>query len=239
MDSNLDNRLTSAIAVRKVGDLNLTIIEQVPALKEAFADLGNKIREIQESRKFTETGTKGITEEKGRVSLLLAEKAMETASAIYAFATDSNSHELKGKVNYTSSDFIYCREGLLLDRSRIIYDLAQNNLEALAKYAVTAGDLSDLRGHIENFEDMLAIPRNVRGNRKDANQQLRQQFEELDHIQKERIDRIMEKLKNTYPAFYNAYKNARMIINTGARHEDKGTAENGTTVTTPDNTKTN
>lgn len=238
MDSGLDNKLTSAIAVRKVGELNISIIESIPALKQAFADLDIKILEIQETRKITETGTKGITVDKNKISVSLAEKSIETVSAIHAFATDTNDSELIGKVDYTASDFYYCREGLLLDRSRLVYDIAQSNIVELAKYALSAEDLTDLKGRIEDFEKVIILPRNVRGDRKEANKILRQQFKELEFIQKERIDYIMEKIKNTYPAFYNAYRNARMIINIGVRYEDKTTSTTDTSANTTDNTTT-
>lgn len=224
MNSRLDNKLSSAEAVTKVGEKFKTVKDGIPALKKAFDDHDAQVVKIKETRQETEISTKGPTNEKGALRKTFGQAAVEMTSSLSALGGDTKNMELQAQTNYSASDFLYGRVSLSLDKARIIYNLAQKHIEELKlKYGTTDEELLELKRLIDALADANPTPVVVRNERKGANVVLRNQFKDLGILYKERLDKIMKKLETSQPIFYSGYNNARNILNLGVRHEE-GTA---------------
>lgn len=227
MNAQLDNRLTSAMAVKKVGEKYNVIISAIPALKRALDDHNALIVKIQGKRPDSEKSTKGTTESKDTAKQQLGQLSVELTSALGAMASETNNEVLMAQCAYSASDFLYVRGGLLLDRSRLIYKLVLANKEILeSDYSVTAEELEEMESLIDNFDDKDTAPLEVINERKEVNAELLLLYKELILLYKNRLDKLMKKQQTKQPALYKAYMNARNIINLGVRHEKDD--ENGT-----------
>lgn len=227
MNAQLDNKLTSALAVSRVAKKYAEVITGISSLKKAFEDHDALVETIQETRLQTEKSAKGHTEKKDNIRIQLAQLAVEMASAISVMAHDTNNAPLKAQVDYSPSDFDHVRAGLLLDRARLVYTKAMENLNALKQgYAVTEEAVAELKRLIDTFNELDPAPLNARSERKDENAELRKEFKELDLLYENRLDKLMKSLETSQPTFFSAYRNAHNIINLGVRDEEEEEGEN-------------
>ncbi len=88
-----------------------------------------------------------------------------------------------------------------------------HNLVALADYGITAAQLLALNNLINAYAQLVSAPRNATSQRKAYVAALKADFKAADIILKEQMDKLVYRLKATYPNFYATYKNNRKIIN--------------------------
>ncbi len=65
---------------------------------------------------------------------------------------------------------------------------------------------------IDEFEKSMEIRGGVKSESVAETRRLAILFREADDLLKKKLDRFVVRLKPTYPTFYDAYRNARMIV---------------------------
>jgi len=134
---------------------------------------------------------------------------------VLSYANTVKNNELAGKVTFTKTDLNRSRETQAAGLCQNIRTEATANLAALATYAVTAADLTDLAQKIAAYESALAKPADVLFNDTASTENIDLEFVEFDNILNNRMDTLIPKFAAHSPAFVSDYKNARIIVDSG------------------------
>ena len=95
---------------------------------------------------------------------------------------------------------------------KAIVKAAENNLEALAEYGVTAEQVEGLKTDFDGFLAINGQPRAYRVASVQATKDLELLFTEADDILNNKLDKVMSIFKRRDPGFYNGYQAARIIV---------------------------
>lgn len=180
---------------------NYTIVRETIPQIEAFA----------EQQDFDITG---IRENKDQLRNTLLNLAADCSRKLTAFAKFTNNTVLLREIKVSETELKRFADINLKTSAQEFCDRAQVNLESLDTYGITADTQAALLNAINVFNTSIPKPRLGIEERKQATLQLAVLFSTLDTAL-ENIDTAIEIVKNTQPAFYSGYKDARRIINTG------------------------
>jgi len=139
------------------------------------------------------------------------------AAGLKAHATSTKNSELKTKANYKAYDLQKTADSVLADIGRLLHETALPIRSDLAKYAVTEPDFQKMEQLLDEFR--LAIPkRRVAINiSKVSTGNIDGVFKAQDKLLKEQVDSLMEPFRFSQPDFYNAYRNARSVVDYNGR----------------------
>lgn len=214
MTSKQESRLSMFLAVKDYLTANATIVSALPNYSGYFTTFQNSITGIQtyaEQQMFDKTG---ISASKKQLRSTLVALAVDTSRKLTAYAKFANNQVLLKETKFTESDLKSSADTALRDYAQGIYDRAQTNLTALTPYGVTAATQTALQAAITTFVASIPKPRLGITDKKLSTIQLANNFDAADTAL-ENIDIIIELVRVTQANFYNGYKAARKIIETG------------------------
>jgi len=215
MNSKQEDKLSMGLTVQTTCNRYPSVIATIPAFVTALGDLGVRMQNIRALAQIQAGKTDGITQDKARLKTAMCEKAFEIASAVLSYANTVKNSTLAGKVAVTKSDLLRSRDTETAGLCQNIRTEATANLAALADYAVTAADLTDLAQKISAYEAALSKPQDARVSRKTATENLDREFDEFDNILDNRMDPLILKFQANKPDFVRDYNNARIIVDSG------------------------
>lgn len=232
------------LAVKDYLTANAPTVSALPNYMGYFTTFQGSITQIQtwaEQQMFDKTG---ISVNKKQLRDTLVALAADTSRKLTAYAKFANNQVLLNETKFTDSDLKRAADTVLRDYTQGIYDRAQTNLTALATYGVTAATQTALQNAITAFVTSIPKPRLGITDKKQSTAQLANYFDVADTAL-DNIDIIVELVKVSQANFYNGYKTARKIIETGGsslvlkiKVSDAQTSEplaNATLTITPDN----
>lgn len=215
MNARQEDKLSMGLTVQTTCNRYPSVIAAIPAFVTALGDLGVRMQNIRTLGQIQAGKTDGITLDKQRLKTALCEKAFEIASAVKAYANTVKNSTLAAKVSVAKSDLLRSRDTETAGLCQNIRTEATANLAALANYAVTAADLTDLAQKISAYETALSKPQDARVSKKTATENLDREFEEFDNILNNRMDPLILKFQAASPDFVKDYNNARTIVDSG------------------------
>jgi len=214
MTSEQESRLSMFMAVRDFLTANATITATLPNYAGYFTAVQNGVTSIQAIREQQEFDKTGITANKNQLKTTLISQAMDVSRKVVAYALYVNNTVLLNEVKYSETDLKKSADTILKDKCQVIYDRANTNLAALATYGITAAILTSLQTAITNYNAAIPKPRLGINDKKQATAQLAVLLDTVDsNLLK--IDSLAEIVRLTQVNFYNGYKNARRIVETG------------------------
>ena len=145
------------------------------------------------------------------------DSALEVAGALRSYAEAAEDVELASEIDFSRSSLVEGSSVAVIARCKVIVDTATEHLEALGDYGVTAAKLNALKQAVKSFDGLRTWPRQSKTTRSAATKQLGRVFPKIDRLLRNRIDKLMVQFKTTKPAFYDRYRAARVIVETGAR----------------------
>ena len=219
MTDGQDNKRSMYIAVQRVCNSNNSIWSGLPAFVSAFGDFESAIAGIDTQRQIQEGRTTGITENKQKEEDEMIQITLEIAAAVYAYASKIGDNELRDKISYSPSYLRGSRDNTLKDICHVIHDEAAKVIANLADYGKTPADLTQLQKEIDDYAAILAKPRTAIGTRATATTQLVELFQQSDGLLKNQLDKLMISYQNGESVFYQTYRNARNIVDLGARRQ--------------------
>ncbi len=199
----------------RVLDDNKAIWSANSKFSDNYTTFSNNIKGIGEAQKQQETDKTGITQDKGTARETLAELSFEMASGIRSFAADNNNQELELSVKFTEAGLASMAEARLTATSEMIYAAGAKNLVDLSEYGVKAESLSALKAAIDAFKSAQPETRLAINTGSQATTDIRKLFTETSNPLKRQLDTKMIIFKKTNLDFYNAYFQARNIIEPG------------------------
>jgi hypothetical protein len=158
----------------------------------------------------------GITKDKERVKENLVELAASVASGIRSYAADMNNRELEETVKFSQSRLDSLPQVKLTNYCEAIHAQGNKNVAALSEYGVTEGVLAELKEQTDKYKAMQPNSRLAINSSSLATERLRKLFTATSDLLKRQLDTKMAQYKKSHPDFYNAYFQARNIIEQGA-----------------------
>jgi hypothetical protein len=113
---------------------------------------------------------------------------------------------------------------ILYDIGVLLLGLASLVKTDLIKYAIIEADFTATSDLLVSFKLAYAQPRVANTEAKVSTGNISDVFKSLDKLLKEEIDELMLPFQFTQPDFYNAYRNARIIVNYSGRGKAKAEA---------------
>lgn len=214
MTTRQESKLSMFLAVKDYLTANATLTTALPNYAGFFSTFQSSIISIQtygEQQMFDKTG---IAENKKALRETLVMLAADTSRKITAYAKFANNTVLMNEIKYTESDLKKLADTGLRDATQGVYDRAQTNLTALATYGITAATQTTYLNAINAFVASIPKPRLGITDKKQSTTQLANFFNVAEGAL-ENIDTIIEIVKLTQPNFYNGYKSARKLVETG------------------------
>lgn len=204
----------------------------VPMIITYKTTLVNKIDAILSTSEETTRSSIGITVTKAQAARNAIRQAATLAGWIYSYANDNNKTALKVEMSKISFAYLKAKkdEAVIDDLYLILYSGQKNSVpippattNPLVPYGLRAnvgdvgeenyepGTLALLEEAISLYADLTTAPRKAISTRKTYNKALESLYKDTDTLLI-KLDKVVEGLKLTFSAFYNGYKNARILV---------------------------
>lgn len=214
MTNGQESRLGMYLAERDYCKPYAAITANLPNFTTNLATLESTILQIQSVAEQQKIDKKGGTVSKTQLAASLITLAADNARKLSAYAKFSNNQILLGEVRISESSFKNFSDTDLKDYAQIIYDRAQNNIAGLTNYGITETTQTAFLTAINAYNTVLAAPRVNTTITSQATKQLVILFKTADAALAN-MDAAVEIIRLSQPNFYNGYRSARKIVNTG------------------------
>ncbi len=221
MNNRQENRLQMYYATRDVCRKQESLINEISLFSTAYNQFLVKINAIEDASRLQINPTTGLAVKKTQAKTDMVNSAIRIRNAMLLLATDLNDVVLKGKLTVSRSRLLRNRSTMAFQMCRIILDLVQGHAVQIGNYMISPEDIETFRTQITDYENLMNAPRGALITRKNITQQIQTLFKETDLILKEKLDHMVDMLRDSHPDFYYEYFSARMIIDVGHRYERK------------------
>ena len=216
MNNSQQNKLNMYQAVDLVLDSHKDTWTSLTGFGTAVGDLEANISTIT-SLAQVQSARSGAAAEKGAVLESLLDSAIQVAGATRAGAVVNKDHELATRANFSRSELGRGRSAEVVSRCRNVWTAANDNLDVLGAFGVTASKLTTFKKRIDDFETAQPRPRQDRANSSAATQTLPELFRQTDEILNDCLDGLIVQFKASDADFFNTYQTARKIVSPGTR----------------------
>ena len=192
--------------------MNSNIFELSHMLSKAVTEFYEILDEIKKVATRVEFDTTGETSAKKQAKERLAYVASSLAACGAVFAVNRSDIELEASLKYSYSDLKYGLDNEALHIAGAIESVLLDHRKELSEYMVSDSDLADLHQRILEYDDSLETRGGAKSGAVAENKSLLQLFKTTDDLLDRKIDRFAFRLKSSNPEFYDAYSNARLII---------------------------
>lgn len=176
---------------------------------------------IRQYRQVQEADSSGLTQNKILLKADVIDGILKFSAALRAYATSVKNEELKVKSHYVASDLKKTPDPILFDIGVLLVGLADPVKTDLVKYSIVEADFAAINSLLATFKIAYAQPRVATAEAKVSTGNIGEVFKSLDKLLKDEIDELMLPFQFSQPDFYNAYKNARIIVNYSGRCKTK------------------
>ncbi|PCH92464.1 MAG: hypothetical protein COB85_08110, partial [Bacteroidetes bacterium] len=97
----------------------------------------------------------------------------------------------------------------------LIHDEANTVVANLGDYGIAAAELTDLQGKIDDYEAIVASPRNAITDRSTATAELENLFNKGDDVLNNKLDKLLNQFTQSNPEFTTQYASSRKILDMG------------------------
>jgi hypothetical protein len=188
-----------------------------PALITATQDLGFRLTEVRKEVERQLIGTLGHAQAKAAQADKVTDLAMVVSLAMLAYATDQDDLVLAGRITLTRTALSKRADSVFSRQCTVVLEQAEELGAVLIPYGIDAALLEQLRVAIRLHEELVNAPRHAIATRKSATAALALRMKETQQVVALRIDGLMERYRLIDPAFFRAYRNARIIVDRGVR----------------------
>lgn len=244
MKDSLANRRKMHLATQAVLTEHRSAWEATSPFLNNYNILNQLLSEFEEHRMKQEASYKGITLDKLKAKTNLVDEMLLAIGAVKSYAADTGDNTLYETVNYTHSDLLRSRSNILIDRAKLVLKALggerENEQAMVADPFAAYGYNVDMRARfaesIAAFEKLQIRPLGARSTRKGATAALDALSDRISEHLKRKLDNNMEAFRQRLPKFYSAYKDARIIMDSGSTGTGlKGTVKDADTEMVLDN----
>ena len=223
MNDVLANRLDMQRTVLGVLDTHADAWASVPAMHTYRDALAGHIAAARTAAQAFSRTSRPATKAKGALRNAVADHSWRLAQAIKAWAHANGRPDVAQAVHLSKDDFNNLRDGDLADFSEVVVAEAREHLPAdsepadtkLGTHGVTAAFVDHLDGLDDDFALALSTPREAIAARKGAGRALKVAVGEGQALLRKQVDPTVDFLAPDAPAFAQAYRDARIIVDRG------------------------
>lgn len=215
MTSQQEDRLSMYLTFKDYQAPHTSITDGLPNYLEnstIFLDTIPQIQSIWEQQKLSK---KGVTDSKNQLKETLIVLTADYARKLGAYAKFTNNAKLAQQVKFSEGKLRQVADTAVKNYGQIVYDLAQPLVGSLAQYGITDETQATLADAITAYNDSIGKPGAERSEGTQITKQLATLFKTADTAL-ENMDAAVEIIRLTQVDFYNGYKSARKVIETGA-----------------------
>jgi len=219
MQKKYENFMAMFIAVLTVLQKFIAAWQSSIAFTDSVNQFKNKKTAIDLLRNKSESGSKGVTEQKKIFHDKLAAQTFEIVQVLMAFYKKTNDSVSFHKVKITKTKLEKSRANKLISVAKNALEMAHSCGRAMADYQITQPILDEFTATLTAYEQFVPSPRTTIVERKVALKDLSNLFKDANLILTEQLDLMMVPYEKTNPDFYKEYMNARKVVQYGIRHE--------------------
>jgi hypothetical protein len=219
ISKELENKISMYVVVLSWCMKNLPIISLIPAVLDAFQTYKLMVAEIRSLVKQKTLITTGMSEDKKKTKLLLAEHALFIADAIYAYASKNKNYTLRNEVAFCKSGLEKLRDNLFIEACNTIYDLGMANLADLTPYTIDANTMQTLQTTIDLYTAESPQPTGAIKHRSILTTAIEDKRIEIDDFKESQFDKVVKLLKPDNKSFVDEYFASSKIVDAGIRHK--------------------
>jgi hypothetical protein len=221
MNKTQINKLRMFESVYLVLTNHSQIFSQLTDLVANQQRLNDGIQQIAQYRQVQETDNSGLTETKIGLRANLITRELQLSAALKSYAISTNNKELKTKADYTKSNLSQAADPVLYDIGILLVNLATPLQPELNKYFITPEKLAEANTLLADFHAAIPQKRVANSVSKVSTLNIGEIFNAISKMLKEETDVLMLLFAESEPDFYNAYKNARLILDYTGRGKTK------------------
>lgn len=214
MTNQQESRLSMYLTFRDFQASYTAITNPLPNYTTNSTTFVNTIPQIQAIAEQQKISKKGVTDNKNNLKETLIVMTADYARKLGVYAKFTNNATLAQEVKFSESKLRQIADTAVKDYAQIVYDRAQTNVAALATYGITAATQTTLLNDINAYNASIGKPGVSRNESGQNTKQLEALFKTADAALAN-MDAAVEIVRLTQVAFYNSYKNARKVIETG------------------------
>lgn len=214
MTSQQEDRLSMYLTFKDYQAPHTSITDGLPNYLEnstIFLDTIPQIQSIWEQQKLSK---KGVTDSKNQLKETLIVLTADYARKLGAYAKFTNNAKLAQQVKFSEGKLRQVADTAVKNYGQIVYDLAQPLVGSLTQYGITDETQAALADAITAYNDSIGKPGAERSEGTQITKQLATLFKTADTAL-ENMDAAVEIVRLTEVNFYNGYKSARKVIETG------------------------
>jgi len=212
MEKRKSNKHNSYQAVKGVLKEYKSLWTKIDLIHRTVGEFNATLDEIDKVAVRTELDTTGETAAKKLAKEKLARFASELAAAASVYALETSNIELESALQYSYTEIRFTLDSQALQIAMVIESELLPHREHLEEYLITEGNLEELHSLIEAYENTLKRRGGAKSGQVADFKRLTILFKEADHILAKKLDRLVLRLRSQQPVFYDAYTNARMIV---------------------------
>ena len=221
MNKNQINKSRMYSSVDLVLDNHASLFGTLGELTDAHLRLKNGAALIRQHRQVQEADVSGLTKNKIQLRANMIKCILQFSAAIMAFATSAKDEELRVKANYGLSDLNKSPDPLLLDIGTLLMGLANPLKSDLSRFFIGDAEFKEMDHLLVAFKQAIPQRRVATSASKVSTGNINELFHSQDALLKQEIDVLMLPFQFTQPDFYNAYRNARSIVDYAGRGKAK------------------
>ena len=221
MNKNQINKERMYLAINLLLDNFSASIASYPELMQAQQNLKSFLDLIEQNRQIQETDNKGLTLNKTKLREDLMKLIQQFSAALLAHAIATKNVQLKTKASYKHSALLRAADPILYDIGMLLYTLATPLEAELARFFITRSEYDRLLANLNNFKAAIPQKRLASGTSKVSTAYINDTFIAIDDLLKNELDVLLMPFQFTQPDFYNEYRSARNIVDTGGNRKTK------------------
>jgi hypothetical protein len=207
------NKLDMYLVVQDFYENNQATIDAVPARATAFGQLVTNITNINTEVAGQSTNTTGVAQDKSALRSTLDDITAVTFAAAKAWALATSNNTLAAEFDYSLTDIQRVKDDTMQGFCNHRITIVNDNLVSLADYGLDAASVTAWQDALNAYVAVLESPRQAINTRHLHTQALKSLFTETSNLFSSQLDPLMLVFKLSDPDIYNAYKQARIIIN--------------------------
>lgn len=212
-NSNRVNMINSTIGI---SDANTAATAGIPSYATILGQVKSKMVLINSLNQIGSGTTKGVTLDTNLLRKTMSGLALKCANATLAFANSTGNNTLAALVNFSESKLNREKKEDVDDVCQGIHDATNSNIAGATNFGVVAADVTDLQAAIELYRIASQNPRQAIITKTQAIRQVGTMVREvIDDLLIAQLDKMVNTLKASNKTFFDAYKQAREIIDLG------------------------
>lgn len=215
MTSQQEDRLSMYLTFKDYQAPHSSITDGLPNYLEnsnIFLDTIPQIQSIWEQQKLSK---KGVTDGKNQLKETLIVLTADYARKLGAYAKFTNNAKLAQEVKFSEGKLRQVADTAVKNYGQIVYNLSQPLIGSLPQYGINEETQATLADAITAYNDSIGKPGAERSEGTQITKQLAALFKTADTAL-ENMDAAVEIVRLTQVDFYNGYKSARKVIETGS-----------------------